>query len=284
MDNQGGYIPVSWNPYQIANRIVDSVRRAVEKRLQGETLELEEEHQVQTTISKFPDKEGEIVQPEHSPDEIAALELVRQALVDFDRLAIRTGVQAALDAGLQPFDIVIHGMAEGMNRVGQLYETGEYFLPQLVMAGDTMKEGMTVLAPILKESGGEENVSRGKVILGTVKGDLHDIGKNLVRTMLEGARFEVIDLGVDVAPDEFIHAALEHQAGLVGLSALLTTTLTNMKLTVEAFDDAGLRDKVKIIVGGAPISQEFADSIGADGYAPTAVGAIKETERLLGLD
>jgi 5-methyltetrahydrofolate--homocysteine methyltransferase len=140
-----------------------------------------------------------------------------------------------------------------------------------------------VLSPLLAAEGGTEAISKGKVILGTVKGDLHDIGKNLVKVMLEGARFEVIDLGVDVAPDKFVEAVKNQGAKLVAMSALLTTTMRNMKLTMETLEAAGLRDQVKVMIGGAPLSREFADQIGADGYAATAVGAVYEAERLLGL-
>ena len=173
------------------------------------------------------------------------MKAVRQALLEFDRDGIKKIVQAAVDSGLRPFDIIIDGMAAAMTEVGQLYESGEYFLPQLVMAGATMQDGMSVLSPLLKAEGGAEAISKGKVILGTVKGDLHDIGKNLVKIMLEGARFEVIDLGVDVAPDKFVEAVTTHRARLVAMSALLTTTMRSMKLTMESLQAAGLRDQVK---------------------------------------
>jgi 5-methyltetrahydrofolate--homocysteine methyltransferase len=184
---------------------------------------------------------------------------------------------------LRPFDIIIDGMAAAMTEVGKLYESGDYFLPQLVMAGATMQDGMGVLTPLLKDEGGTEAISKGKVILGTVKGDLHDIGKNLVKIMLEGARFEVIDLGVDVGPDKFVEAVKDQGAKLVAMSALLTTTIRNMKLTMETLEAAGLRDQVKVMIGGAPLSREFANQIGAEGYASTAVGAVYEAERLLGV-
>lgn len=284
MDNQGGYIPVSWNPYKTANRIVDSVRRVIEMRLAGQPVIVDDIEQEQTAPSTKKGSGADLEKSDFPYDQMATLEVVRRALIDFDNQAIKEGVESALEAGLQPFDIISYGMAEGMNEVGQLYETGVYFLPQLVMAGATLQEGMTILAPLLKDEGDEGNINRGKVVLGTVKGDLHDIGKNLVRMMLEGARFEVIDLGVDVDPEEFISAVKRHNAGLVGLSALLTTTLPSMKVIIEAFDKAGLRDQVKIIIGGAPLSQEYADQIGADGYAQSAVGAVYEVERLLGLD
>lgn len=284
MDNQGGYIPVNWDPYETANQIVDSVRRVIEKRLSGEPVIFEKNKPLQSSPPVKKRSGADPSESEYHVHQKAALKVVRKAILDFDNLGIKETVQSALETGLQPFDIILHGMAEGMNEVGQLYESGDYFLPQLVMAGATMQEGMKILTPLMKTDEGEDSVSKGKVILGTVKGDLHDIGKNLVRTMLESARFEVIDLGVDIAPDVFIDAVKQHNAGLVGLSALLTTTLISMKQTIEGFDKAGLRDQVKIIIGGAPLSQEYADQIGADGYAPTAVGAVYEAERLLGQD
>ena len=146
-----------------------------------------------------------------------------------------------------------------------------------------MQDGMLVLGPLLKAGGGTQAISKGKVILGTVKGDLHDIGKNLVKIMLEGSRFEVIDIGVDVEPEKFVQAVKEHDARLVAMSALLTTTLPSMRRTMEALQAAGLRERVKVMIGGAPLSREFADQIGAEGYASSAVGAINEAERLLAL-
>jgi len=145
-----------------------------------------------------------------------------------------------------------------------------------------MKEGMLVLMPLLR-AGAAGAASKGKVILGTVKGDLHDIGKNLVKTMLEGSQFEVVDLGVDVGPERFVAAIREHEARLVAMSALLTTTIANMKSTMQALEAAGLRPQVKVMIGGAPLSRQFADQIGAEGYAATAVGAVHEAERLLKL-
>ncbi|OGO31295.1 MAG: methyltransferase [Chloroflexi bacterium RBG_16_54_18] len=209
---------------------------------------------------------------------------VRQALLQFDRAEIKKIVQAAIDAGLLPFDVINDGMAVAMGEVGKLFETGEYYLPELIMAGATMKDGMEILTPLLKAEGGLGATPKGKVILGTVKGDVHDIGKNLVKIMLEGSRFEVIDLGVDVEPDHFVQAVKEHGARLVAMSALLTTTTGGMKLTLQALEAAGLREQVKVMIGGAPISNEFANQIGAEGYAATAVGAVAEAQRLLRVD
>ncbi len=283
MDNQGGYIPVDWDPYEAANRIVKSVRQSVAKRLAGESTWTRQESQPVLPVEK-PAEMMQVEQPKYTPAQGEALAAVRETLLNFDRDEIKNVVQSAVDTGLAPFDIIIDGMAEAMSEVGKLYESGEYYLPQLIMAGATMQDGMLVLAPILKAGGGTQAISKGKVILGTVKGDLHDIGKNLVKIMLEGSRFEVIDIGVDVEPEKFVEAVKAHNARLVAMSALLTTTLPSMRRTMEALQAAGLRDRVKVMIGGAPLSREFADQIGAEGYASTAVGAINEAERLLSLN
>ena len=280
MDNQGGYIPVNWDPFEAANRIVKSVRQTVGKRLAGEPTWVSQETPKVIPVVK-PESKSPARKSEYTPAQAAALSAVRQAILDFDREGVGGFVQAAIETGLRPFDIIIDGMALAMTEVGKLYESGDYFLPQLVMAGAIMQEGMLVLTPLLKDEGGAEAISKGKVILGTVKGDLHDIGKTLVKTMLEGACFEVIDLGVDVSPDQFVEAVKNQGAKLVAMSALLTTTMGNMRLTMETLKAAGLRDQVKVMIGGAPLSREFADQIGAEGYALTAVGAVYEAERLL---
>jgi corrinoid protein of di/trimethylamine methyltransferase len=283
MDNQGGYIPVDWDPFEAANRIVKSVRQSVARRLAGEPTWTRLEKEPVTKAEK-PAEARQVAVPKYTLAQTEALGAVRQTLLDFDRDEIKQAVQAAVDAGLAPFDIIIDGMAEAMTEVGRLYESGEYYLPQLIMAGATMQDGMTVLGPLLKAGGGAQAISKGKVVLGTVKGDLHDIGKNLVKIMLEGSRFEVIDIGVDVEPEKFVEAVKAHHARLVAMSALLTTTMPSMKRTMEALQAAGLRNRVKVMIGGAPLSREFADQIGAEGYASTAVGAIHEAERLLALE
>lgn len=280
MDNQGGYIPVDWDPFEAANRIARSVRQAVTKRLTGESTWTRQVSQPATPIVK-PDEVKQADLPKYTPDQADAVCAVRETLLNFNREEIKRVVQVAVDAGVSPFDIIIDGMAQAMTDVGKLYASGEYYLPQLIMAGATMQDGMAVLAPILKAGGDTQAISKGKVILGTVKGDLHSIGKNLVKIMLEGSLFEVIDLGVDVEPEKFVQAVKVHDARLVAMSALLTTTMPSMKRTMEALQAAGLRDQVKVMVGGAPLSREFADQIGAEGYAPTAVGAVSEAERLL---
>src|SRR5690606_9350212 len=163
------------------------------------------------------------------------------------------------------------GMIAAMTEVGRLFEEGEYYVPEMLVAARAMKEGLSILKPHLVEA---DVKSQGTVIAGTVKGDLHDIGKNLVCTMLEGAGFEVIDLGTDVSPEQFVEQLKERKADLVAMSALLTTTMPGMRATIEAIEQAGLRDKVKIMVGGAPLTESYAREISADGYAPDASRAV----------
>jgi 5-methyltetrahydrofolate--homocysteine methyltransferase len=194
---------------------------------------------------------------------------------------LKSAIRAGLKAGLAPFTIVTAGLAGGMAEVGRLYETGECFLPELVMAGHTMSEGMTVLQPLLQAGGAGQ--SKGTIVIGTVQGDLHDIGKNIVKTLLEAAGFTVHDIGIDQPPSAFVRKAVETHAQIVALSALLTTTMSNMGRVVNALAEAGLTGRIRVMVGGAPISREFADHIGAAGYAPDAVKAVREAERLIAL-
>jgi len=283
MDGAGGYVPVEWDAFQTSNRIVASIRNTIARRLAGEdTRPVGSEAGSGSVAIEQSASRLVVTQSEFNPQQQAALERVRDNLIIFDQDEVKQAVQAALKLEIRPFDIILQGLALGMQEVGRLYELGDYFLPQLVMAGATMQAAMGVLQPSLQGSGGTAAISKGKVILGTVKGDLHDIGKNLVRTMLEGASFEVIDLGVDVPPQKFVEAAKSHGAQLVALSALLTTTLQGMQQTVEALKAAGLAGCVRVMIGGAPVSREYADQIGAEGYAASAVGAIAEAERLLG--
>jgi 5-methyltetrahydrofolate--homocysteine methyltransferase len=180
-------------------------------------------------------------------------------------------VQKALDQGMGPGEILSGGLIAGMDEVGKDFRAGDLFVPEVLIAARAMHAGMDVLRPLLAES----NVpSAGKYLIGTVEGDLHDIGKNLVKMMLEGAGFETIDLGTDVKPEAFVEAVREHQPSLVGMSALLTTTMPSMTATIEALTEAGLRDSVKIMVGGAPVTADFAEQIGADAYAPDAASAV----------
>ena len=180
-------------------------------------------------------------------------------------------VQKALDQDMSPEEVLAGGLIAGMDEVGKDFKAGDLFVPEVLIAARAMHAGMGILRPLLAESGVP---SAGKYLIGTVQGDLHDIGKNLVRMMLEGAGFEVIDLGVDVQPDGFVEAVREHQPEIVGMSALLTTTMVNMKATVGALEEAGLRDEVKIMIGGAPVTAAFAEEIGADAYAPDAASAV----------
>ncbi len=192
--------------------------------------------------------------------------------------AVKQKVQAALDAGIPAPTILNEGMIAAMAEVGRLFEEGEYFVPEMLIAARAMQGGLALLKPHLVDS---DVKIAGKVVIGTVKGDLHDIGKNLVAMMLEGAGFEVVDLGADVAPDKFVNAAREHQAQIVAMSALLTTTMPGMKATIEALNTAGMRDQVKIMVGGAPVTQDYATLIGADGYSSDASRAVAAAKALL---
>ena len=187
-------------------------------------------------------------------------------------------VKQALDEGLAPQQILTEGLLPGMDRVGLKFRNNEVFVPEVLVAARAMSAGVEVLKPLLAES---DSTSKGKAVLGTVKGDLHDIGKNLVRMMLEGKGIEVIDLGVDVAPETFVQAATEHNADLICCSALLTTTMPVIGEVIKAAEDAGIRNKVKIMVGGAPVTQEFCDSIGADCYTPDAATAAIRAAELL---
>jgi len=189
-------------------------------------------------------------------------------------------VQKAIDEGEDVEKVLNEGLVAGMSVVGAKFKANEFYVPEVLIAARAMKAGMGILRPILAE----KNIKGiGTVVLGTVRGDLHDIGKNLVAMMLEGAGFEIIDLGVDVSPEKFIETAKEKKADLVGLSALLTTTMPSMKDVVKAVGDSGLKDKVKVIIGGAPLTQSYADEIGADGYAPDAASAVDEVKQLLGV-
>lgn len=188
-------------------------------------------------------------------------------------------VQKAIDEGEDVEKVLNEGLVAGMSVVGAKFKANEFYVPEVLIAARAMKAGMGILRPILRE----KNIKGvGTVVLGTVRGDLHDIGKNLVAMMLEGAGFEIIDLGVDVSSEKFIETAKEKKADVVGLSALLTTTMPSMKDVVKAVGDSGLKDKVKVMIGGAPLTQSYADEIGADGYAPDAASAVDEVKQLLG--
>jgi 5-methyltetrahydrofolate--homocysteine methyltransferase len=207
-----------------------------------------------------------------------SLEGVYKAVMEGDAGGATSQVQAALDAGISAGDILNNGCIAAMAEVGRLFEEGEMFVPEMLISARAMQAGMNILKPHLAEG---EIVSAGKIVVGTVAGDLHDIGKNLVGMMMEGAGFEIVDLGTDVKPDDFVDACREHSPDLIGMSALLTTTMPAMTATVEALEEAGLRDRVKILIGGAPVTQAYADQIGADGYAPDASSATRKAKELL---
>ncbi len=191
--------------------------------------------------------------------------------------AVAELVQDALDAGMKPGEVLNDALLTGMDEVGRDFKADVLFVPEVLFAARAMQAGMDVLRPLLADS---DIASSGKCVLGTVKGDLHDIGKNLVKMMLDGGGFEAIDLGVDIEPSAFVDAVREHKPDLVGMSALLTTTMTQMKATIEALEDAGLRDSVKIMVGGAPVTAAFAEQIGADSYAADAAAAVDVAREL----
>lgn len=196
---------------------------------------------------------------------------LNQAILEGDAKSAAAVTKEALEAGVDPVVLIQQHMVPAMDEVGRLYEAEEYFVPELLLAARAMKASLELLRPLLAESGAEPT---GRVVIGTVKGDLHDIGKNLVGSMLEGGGFEVIDLGADVAPEKFIEAIQSRGARIVCLSALLTVTMPSMKKTIEALEQAGVRDKVKVLVGGAPVTPQFAKEIGADGYGETANAAV----------
>ena len=209
---------------------------------------------------------------------IPMLQTIYDAILDGEYKTVGQKVQAALDAGVPPPQVLNEGMIAAMSEVGQRFECGEYFVPEMLVAARAMQSGLAVLKPYLKEAGVP---SAGRIIIGTVKGDLHDIGKNLVAMMLEGAGFEMIDLGVDVSPETFAEAARSANAQVVALSALLTTTMLNMQNTIQALEVAGVRSQVKVVIGGAPITEAYAAQIGADGFSSDASRAVAVVKSLL---
>jgi 5-methyltetrahydrofolate--homocysteine methyltransferase len=206
------------------------------------------------------------------------LKTIYEAVLDGDMEAAEAGVRVALEGSVSAPDILNVALIPAMGEVGRLFEEGDYFVPEMLIAARAMKAGLAIIKPLLVDSGIEPV---GKVAIGTVKGDLHDIGKNLVAMMLEGAGFEIMDLGTDVTPESFVKA-IQDGAQIVGLSALLTTTMPGMSNVIEAIQDAGLRDQVKVIIGGAPVTAEYAEQIGADGFAPDASQAASLAKTLMG--
>jgi 5-methyltetrahydrofolate--homocysteine methyltransferase len=207
------------------------------------------------------------------------LEELYEAVLTGDKSAAIETTRRALEASVDPQSLIDDSMIPAMDEVGRRFEEEEYFVPELLLSARAMKSALELIRPLLAETGAS---SKGCIVIGTVKGDLHDIGKNLVSAMLEGAGFEVVDLGSDVSPEEFVAAVEERGANLVGLSALLTVTMPSMKSTIEALEAAGLRDRVKILVGGAPLSIDYADEIKADAYADNATAAVRAAHELAG--
>ena len=200
-----------------------------------------------------------------------------QSILEGQRDVTQEMVEKALAEGEKPA-VVLDAMVTAMGEVGRLFEEGEYFVPEMLIAARAMKTGMEILKPKLVD---DDIQPVGTIIAGTVKGDLHDIGKNLVCMMLEGAGFQVVDLGTDVSPEAFVSAVKEHNPNFIAMSALLTTTMPNMQTTIQALQEAGVREQVKVLIGGAPITDSYAEKIGADGYAPDASRAVKVAKSLV---
>ena len=208
---------------------------------------------------------------------MADLKAISQAVMDGRKKIVEQLVNEALAEGVPAAEVLNNGLVVGMTELGELFKNGEVYVPEVLVAARAMKAGTAILKPLLQA----DNVqSLGTVAIGTVEGDLHDIGKNLVGMMLEGVGFTVMDLGENVSPDSFVNAAKEG-ANIIGMSALLTTTMPMMATTIKALEDAGVRDKVKVMIGGAPVTQDYADQIGADGYSADAASAAELAKRLI---
>ncbi len=204
-----------------------------------------------------------------------------QAVIDGDDEEATTLARQALEQGVDPLEAINKGYTPGMDVVGELYSTGEYFLPDLILGGEAMKAALATLEPALKATGQAREVL-GIVVLGSVKGDIHEIGKSLVGSMLSANGFQVHDLGIDIEAEEFVSKAREYDADIVALSALLTTTMLHQRDVIEHLAEAGLKDRVKVMVGGSPVTQGWADQIGADGFAEDATGAVSVAKKLMG--
>ena len=205
--------------------------------------------------------------------------VLRQAVIDGQAKEAAAATERALAAGLPPRTLVDEALIPAMDEAGRLFECGEFFVPELLVAARALKASQALITPLLA---GSPAATAGRIAIGTVKGDMHDIGKNLVVALLQGGGFEVLDLGADVPPERFVAAVAVDGADIVGLSALLTTTMLQMKATVQALEQAGVRGSAKVIVGGAPVTQRFADEIGADGFADNAAAAVALARRLMG--
>jgi len=211
---------------------------------------------------------------------MADLKQLHDAVLNGDAKTAKAVTEAALAEGIEPMKLVQGYMMPAMAEVGRRFECNEYFVPELLLAARAMKASLELVRPLLAAKGTQPV---GRVAIGTVKGDLHDIGKNLVAAMLEGGGYEIIDLGVNVTPEQFIAAVKEKGANIIAMSALLTTTMPSMKTTMDALKQAGVRERVKILVGGAPVTQKYADDIGADGFSESAAGAVAAAAKAVGV-
>ncbi len=209
---------------------------------------------------------------------MAKSEELYNAILEGNAKAAHAATEAAIAAGVEPMDLIAGSMVPAMDEVGRLFESEEYFVPELLLAGRAMRSALELLRPLMAASGEKLAV---RVVIGTVKGDLHDIGKNIVASMLEGSGFEVIDLGSDVSPEKFVTAVEQRKPHVVCMSALLTVTMPAMKTTIDALTNAGLRTQVKVLIGGAPVTTQYAKEIGADGYSESASGAVGLVRSLL---
>jgi corrinoid protein of di/trimethylamine methyltransferase len=230
-------------------------------------------------ISKDTEAPGESNETNHPEHELSPSERLFKAILEGKSDEAIAATQGAITQNIAPQDLINGQMIRAMSEVGQRFQDGKAFVPQLLMAGRAMKAALEQLKPLMA---GTASTSLGRVVIGTVKGDLHDIGKNLVASMLEGCGFEVVNIGIDVSADTFIKAIKENQPDILCMSALLTTTMGYMKEVIDALEAAGIRDQVKVMVGGAPVTQGFADEIGADGYSDNANSAVTVAKQLLG--
>ncbi len=206
------------------------------------------------------------------------LEKIREGVLEGDIQGVAGGCRALVAGGMPPLDIINQGLIAGMAVVGKKFKAGDMFMPEVLMSAKAMGAGIEIVKPLIAE---EDVPTAGKVVIGTVEGDLHDIGKNLVVIMLESSGYQVVNLGVDISPREFVDAVREHKPDILGLSALLTTTMLAMKDTIDELLEEGVRDGLKVIIGGAPVTADFAEEIGADGYAPDGPAAVELADRLL---
>ncbi|MDR0569761.1 MAG: corrinoid protein [Clostridiales Family XIII bacterium] len=213
------------------------------------------------------------------PNEKELYGLLSDAVVGMDEDGAASLSRRAVDEGVDAYEAIDQGLADGMERAGALFEEEEYFIPELLMCSDAMYAGLDVLRPHIKADVGAD---RRKVVIGVVEGDTHDIGKNLVKIMLESSGFDIVDLGRDVPPARFVEEAISQKADVIGLSTLMTTTMAGMRRVIELLEEAGARDRVKVMVGGGPVSKSFADKIGADGYSKNAAEAVRLARELTG--